>query len=280
MNTFLFITHLTPTHKLSELRKELIDIYFLSLNNQTYKNWKVLFFGEKEHTNGKFKEVYLPDVESKKKEQFIIELLQREDVKQYMEDVDYIIKLDEDDVFSPTALELYKNATADIIGSKPKVVFDITSGTCNFVNTNWFAGTCIHKKEHAFAKYDGKGSSLVGNVLYSNHSYGWTNYYADKVVIEPDLKNSIYVWVLSPTSISSTFYGVIPKNFEEISMKKYYKFLRKFSPWKHQKLDGFETYFELQTKAWTKFSKFPLKPIPFASTFFYLLRKIKYVIKK
>ena len=92
MKKYLFITHLTPIVKRSVLRQNMFEVMQQSLLDQSYKNWKALFIGEKEEVSGNIKEVAVLN------ENDLSEVYLRKDVLDYIKDCDYIVKLDDDDV--------------------------------------------------------------------------------------------------------------------------------------------------------------------------------------
>src|SRR5882762_5095711 len=114
MNKFLFITHLTPVAKRSAFRQTLIDVYFSSLKNQTYLDWKAIIFGEEEKVDSNFHYFILEDGPREKRFEDIKKLFAKEEIKKLLDEADYIIKLDDDDIISPVLLDQVKKFDGDL----------------------------------------------------------------------------------------------------------------------------------------------------------------------
>src|ERR1022692_1193725 len=97
---FLFVTTLTPTRLLTPLRQKLFELYKLSLLNQTYKNWKVLLIGEEESVDGNFIRIKSNEEWKILKLQYALNYIEKLEKKP-----DYVLRLDDDDIISPFALE-------------------------------------------------------------------------------------------------------------------------------------------------------------------------------
>ena len=129
MSSFLFVTHLTPFKKRSKLRSALEKIYFKALQNQTYNNWKVLLIGEEERISGKFIEVSLGKYNSAFEiAERLTDLYDRSEIINLFKEADFIVKLDDDDLISPTILSDVKDLNFDVYSDKFHVFYDITSG--------------------------------------------------------------------------------------------------------------------------------------------------------
>ncbi|MEW6470456.1 MAG: hypothetical protein AB1458_16200 [Bacteroidota bacterium] len=267
MNKFLFITHLTPVHKRSSLRQSLIDCYFQALLGQTYPDWKGLILGEEERDEGRFRYVRLSDGTSEQKWREILDIFQRPDIKALLEGSDYIVKLDDDDIISPHVLADVSEKQFDCCYDSYHTFYDISSGQIGQQLRPWIASTCIHRKEHALASYKGEGCSGVGNLLYSDHSKSWHNYYKDKKVIVADKSSPVYLRVLSPTSVTAGAAGNAVHKAEDISFEKYYAYLRSFGRWGAAEISSFAPYYPILSKAWAEFSKFEQKAIPVPGPF-------------
>ncbi|MGL4599153.1 MAG: hypothetical protein ACRCYO_16655 [Bacteroidia bacterium] len=262
MTKFLFVTHLTPKHKRTALRQALIDGYVRGLEAQTYPHWKVLQFGDEESVSGKFHTVFLPDSDKAEKFKNVADLLQRADVKALFDEADYVLKLDDDDLISPTILEEAAGKNFDCWLDRWHTFFDLSSGQITQQNRPWIAACCIHKKEHALAAYTGEGDSPVGNLLYTDHSKAWHVYYEGKNCIISDRTRPVYLRILSPSSITAGAQHGPPKHAGEVNFEKYYAYLRLFGNWENVPVKQFDAYRDQLREAWRVFSLDGWKPIP------------------
>jgi hypothetical protein len=262
LNKFLFITHITPKSKRSVFRQGLIDIYFAALNAQTYSDWKVIILGDEEKTEGKFHFFSLPDGTREEKFEVLKKLLSREEIKLLFSEADYVIKLDDDDIISPVLLEQLKNFKGDLCFDRFHTFIDSSSGIITQQERQWIASTCVHKREHVLSAWTGPGASAVGNLLYSEHSKSWHLFYKDKNVVEAEKGNPVYLRVLSPTSITSGALHGPPKTIAEVSMPKYYEYLKNFGEWNSANLNLFDAYLPRLAQAWMNFSGSGQKSIP------------------
>lgn len=247
MNKFLFITHQTPYAKQTELRKQLNVAHRNSLLNQTYKEWRALVFGAQEGEEGHFLFVKLSDADKETKFKELFALFQSREIMNVVNQFDYIVKLDDDDIISPTLLEELAELDFDCCYDEYHTFYEITSGQVTQQKRPWIASTCVHKRQHAFAQYSGKGASPVGNLLYSVHSDSWHTYYQGKNVIKRSANKPTYLRVLSPTSITAND----NKNFSVIESNEHYlKYLMRFGTWGSASILGFEKSIEQLNAAW------------------------------
>ncbi|MDQ3110640.1 MAG: hypothetical protein M3R17_12170 [Bacteroidota bacterium] len=259
MNKFLFITHITPRAKRSEFRQALIDLYFQALEKQTYSDWKVIVFGEEERTEGKFNYFRLADGTREERFNATKELLATAKVQSLFSEADYIIKLDDDDIIAPDLLERLKNFDGDLYYDLFHTFVDSSSGIITQQKRSWIASTCVHKTKHILSPWNDPGASPVGNLLYSDHSKAWHQYYSDKKSVAADKSKPVYLRVLSPTSITSGAIAGPPQTISDVSMENYYIYLRGFGNWKQADVKTFDSYLPVLAEAWKKFSGVPQK---------------------
>lgn len=234
--TFLFITHLTPVAKRSPLREELFFLMQKSLENQTYPHWKALWIGEKEQlVTPRILEV---DASEKNKLQSIY---LRKDVLQWMNDAEYLVKLDDDDLILPRSLEYISGKSFDICYDRWHTFFDIVTGSLTRQKRTWMASTCIHRKEHAIRNpYNHQPSeNFIHSVFYSDHSKTWHVYYRNKRMLPTSHYHPLYVRVLSPTSITARFNGSTYDN-----MENYFNYLTTFGSWFRSSIKDFDFLYE------------------------------------
>ncbi len=278
MKKFLFITHITPVAKRSVLRQALIDAYYKGLNAQTYREWKVIVMGEEERTEGKFNYFHLQGESREEKFNAIKSILASERFLSLANEADYIVKLDDDDIISPHVLEKVSKLDVDIYFDQHHTFYDISSGSITQQKRNWFASTCIHKKELVLSAWNGPGASLVGNLLYSEHHASWHVFYQDKKMLAADPDEPVYMRVLSPTSITSGALAGPPKSIAEISMEKYFIYLQSFGNWKVAPIKVFDAVLPDLGEAWLTFSGNPQQKLPIeltSNTENKIFRKIK-----
>jgi len=262
VHRFLFITHLTPAAKRSPLRQSLFEIYLEGLKRQQYEHWKVLLLGEEEKEDGRFKYVRLGGETREEKFEELRKLYSRADVKALTDEAQYIVKLDDDDLISPGILQMLSEKDFDCYYDSWHTFYDVSSGITTQQQRPWIASTCVHKKEHALASYEGPGASPLNNLLYSDHSKAWHAYYAGKKIIAAEKTHPVYLRVLSPTSITASSTNRAPMRIEEVDLKKYYAYLRGFGYWEKSGAKGFEAYYPLLAKAWEDFANFGQRSIP------------------
>lgn len=264
MNKFLFITHLTPAAKRSALRHSLLNLYFTALEKQTYPNWKVLQIGEQEKRSENFFEVGIdPSLNKEARRKQIAEAYDRVDVREYISEVDYVIKLDDDDIISPFILEKLKDFTGDMYFDKLHTFYDVSSGQITAQNRIWLASTCVHKAKHAFAKMNPLGPENIyeNSILYTDHSKVWHQYYNNRNCSVADPKHPVYLRVLSPTSITAGAKKFPLDTVKDVDFDSYFNYLHSFGDWKKADVRDFDKYLPALTKAWVDFSGMELKSL-------------------
>lgn len=272
---FLFITHLSPLAIRSSLRQGLIESMEKSLHAQTYTNWKALWIGEKESFDGKIKEVILADKKN------LSEVYTRKDVLNYINDCDYIVKLDDDDIIMPNVLEIASKLEFDCFCDEYHTFYDITSGTITQQKRNWLASTCIHKKEHALKNIgnDEVAPNFAVSLFYGNHARDWIAFYKGKNICYTDRNSPVYIRVLSPTSITAGAKVFPVKSFADIDMDHYYQYLKQFGAWNKFYLKQFESNKKDLKANWEKFAKKAQAPIKGISFFEKTKAKLRDILK-
>jgi hypothetical protein len=205
-NSFLFIIPLTPVSKLTSLRKELRNLCITSLNAQDYSNWKALLIGIDVPVDNNEKFIYL-NYEGHKEEKLQI-------ASQYILDnnmkFDYIIRLDDDDIFNPGLLKKLQNTDADVFVDRYHTFWNVGSGQVAQKVMYWFPNTCIHRSTHALKEFGNfppgeyKRFRNRSRLIEVEHN-DFHLYYNQKHVIgfaEPG--DPVYLRVLNPDSITSS----------------------------------------------------------------------------
>lgn len=271
LKKFLFITHLSPVSIRSSLRQELIETMQQSLYNQSYTHWKALWIGEKEFYDGKIKEVQI----TQKGDLSLI--YQRKDVLDYINDCDYIIKLDDDDIILPNTLEIASKLDFDIYCDKYHTFYDISSGYLTQQKRHWIASTCIHKKDNALTHQNGgqRADNFINSIFYGEHGKDWIAFYKNKKIVYANKDTPVYVRVLSPTSITAGAKIFPVKSINDIDITQYYKYLKHFGAWNQLRLKQFEIFRQKLQQSWESFARAKQIPIQGISMFQKLKSKIK-----
>ncbi len=254
MNRFLFITHITPVSKRTPLRQSLIDVYYNALLSQHYNQWKVLILGEGEIKDDRFVVVPLIDGSVDEKIDALRKIYKSPLVVDLINESDFIVKLDDDDVISPRVLQDLKDFDGDVYYDDHHTFYDLAGGRLGQQQRPWIASTCIHRRTCAFDHWEGEGAGPLKNVLYSDHSKAWHRYYQGKRKYTSKPENPVYLRVLSPTSITAGGNSKKVSSHIDIEWVRYGKYLSGFGNWDVQKMNDFQNYVEQLTRAWIQFA--------------------------
>lgn len=229
-NSFLFIIPLTPSSRLSNERKQLRELCLNTLISQIYPGWKALLIGKTNPDDPKNDKFIFLDHEGAKEEK-----LQKatEYILHNKIECDYIIRLDDDDIFNPVILNELKEKEFDLFVDQYHSFWNVASGLVSQKVMYWFPNTCIHKKEHALATF---GSFPPGEyerfknkpVLIENEHNDFNHYYSQKHNIIFSKKNDpLYLRSLSSNSITSA------------SATNFSDYLNQHGYWKQNKFKSF-----------------------------------------
>ncbi len=205
-NTFLFIIPLTPASHLSESRLFLRQLCFENLRSQTYSGWKALLIGklgDHEAPGSNFIQV---DFEGHKEEklQMATQYIQEQQVE-----ADYIIRLDDDDIFNPQLLKKLSGLSFDLYVDKCHYYWNSETGCVSRAVRYWFPNTCIHKRSHALSAF---GNFPPGNytryksqcLLIENEHNDFHHYYSqDHRILFSEKNAPVYLRTINPGSITS-----------------------------------------------------------------------------
>lgn len=254
---FVFVTHKTPSSLQSPLRKKLYDLYREALLKQSYSNWKALIIGEEEFEDEHFKIVKLDISPGLSIKEQLTKLYDRADVSEYLKNSDFLVKIDDDDIISPSIIQKMSTEDFDICFDRYHTVYDVTSGAQTQEQFVHIASTCIHRTSHALAPFDPErsGNYYSNSVLYTDHSLVWHIYYADKKKVITPKEHPVYLRVLSPTSITAGGKKKIMNKVEDIDFVNYYKYLKTFGYWKHNCTKDFDAYKPALKSVWNSFSE-------------------------
>lgn len=226
---YLFIIPLTPQTLLNEIRINLQFICFETLKSQSYHNWKALVIGDYIENVPKDNRFININYEGRKEEklqkatQYIID----NDLKS-----DYIIRLDDDDIFNPNILNEIKDLDFDIYVDKTQFFWNHETKQVASRTWNWFPNTCIHKTKHALTEY---GSFAKGDfqrfhdksLLIENDHSQLHPYYINKKVIYSKKNSPVYLRSITNTSITAG------------NSKNYNNYLNRFGNWYKNNLFDF-----------------------------------------
>lgn len=245
MKDFVFIIPLTPSIHKTPLRQDLFELMLSSLTKQTSNNWQAILVGEYEKTEGNF--IYIPakaiepgfvkkirSTESATDKHFKIEVA-LQNIAAQPRKPKYLIRLDDDDIFSPTILSKVQNLEYDCCVDRYHTYYDVSTGKICQNAATWFPNTIIHKYEHAIAPIPA-GSSIDepgGPLIAWSHNVAFHKYYEEKNVIFADKNHPVYLRTITPTSVS--FAGQKDK-------LQYEEYISRYGEWYYKRLEDFEVY--------------------------------------
>jgi len=227
MREFIFIIPRTPKSYKTKIRESLWKITQQSLIKQTYSSWKALVvcddFDEKP-ADERF--IYIRSEALKKGEKI-------NDAINYITsnkiDVDFVIRLDDDDVMMPDSLKKSLSYDFDVYADKHHAFYDLSSGLSSIVKRKWLANTVIHNASHALKISEDTGLHIINH----DHSLKWHRYYKDKKIVYAKMNSPIYIRILSPVSVSA------------IGSNNYINYLSFFGNWKYNAPESFMPYSKL-----------------------------------
>ncbi len=221
---FLFITPLTPSSMMNEVRYKLHQAYLNALDSQLYSNWEVLLVGEEEKTEGKKTYLKCSGITKGDKIQLAYTY-----INSLPDKPEYLIRLDDDDIISPMILEKVRDIKFDCYADKYHSFYDLNSGLISQQKRDWLPNTVIHKMEHALQIYGEENKPL----FTLDHSKYWHEYYRKKKVKWARKSHPVYLRILSETSITANRPG------SNESSENYKKYLSGFGRWKKKELKDF-----------------------------------------
>lgn len=203
MNKYLFIIPATPKKFSNECRNQLQELCIFHLMSQTYSNWEVLWVSENAPNTEDNRFLHI-NYEGPKEEKLQI-------ATKYITDnnisTDYIIRLDDDDLFNVKILNEIKEDSFDLMVDKHQAFW--FHETLFFASRvwYWFPNTCIHKKEHALNIFGVLANDKVKRIneetrLIENDHSKIHHYYAGRKVRFCNKSNPIYLRVLTNNSIT------------------------------------------------------------------------------
>jgi hypothetical protein len=214
---FLFVTTLTPKRLLTPVRQKLFDLYKKSLLNQSYKNWTALLIGEEDETDGNFIQIKATEEDKQAKLEYAFNYIKNLSIKP-----DYVIRLDDDDIISPTILEKAATLEFDCFADTSHHFYDIVYSLYCRQKKDWIPNTVIHKTEHIFNIY---GEDKIELLKCSHHF--WHLYYSDKKLVFSKENEPVYLRTISPVTISGSF----TNNENILNAERYNKYMNTPGSW-------------------------------------------------
>lgn len=209
-NKFLFLIPLTPKAYLTPNRIALRALSLQNLINQDYENWSAILIGKTDETIPNKSNFILLDVEGTKEGKL---QAATKYIKDTNLDFDYLIRLDDDDMFNNKLLSKLAEKEFDIYIDKYHTFWDASTGSIAQQVPYWFANTCIHKKEHALTVYgsfprDTTVFTKEKPYLIENGHGDFHRYYnQNHTILIAERNDPLYVRTLNPDSHSSLFTG-------------------------------------------------------------------------
>lgn len=233
---FLFLIPLTPKAYLTPNRSALRTLSLQNLVDQDYDNWSAILIGKTDETVPSAKNFIILDVEGQKEQKL-------QAATKYIKDTnlefDYLIRLDDDDIFNRKLLSKLAKEEFDIYIDKYHTFWDASTGSIAQQVPYWFANTCIHKKEHALTVYGNfprdttvftkERPYLIENGHGDFHKY----YNQNHTILIAERNDPLYVRTLNPDSHSSLYTGDFVKYMNLFGIwrrnnLKTYSFLKDF----------------------------------------------------
>jgi hypothetical protein len=232
MKSYIFIIPLTPPSYLNDTRVYLQKLCFQTLLKQSWNNWHALVIGAPPS--------YLPDDERFIKIDF--EGTKEEKLQTASEYIlssnlpgDYIIRLDDDDIFNPEILSKINNIEFDVYSDLYQSFVHFDSGKIAQSIWYWLPNTCIHKREHAFTtwgEYEPRPFKRFRDrpYLIENDHSKIHHYYKKLKVVYSQKQCPVYLRVISDVTVTARNYSSHTK----------VQFLNRFGWWHSNNLRDFQ----------------------------------------
>ena len=248
----------------NSLREELWQISKKSLQTQTSKNWKAIVVGDTssdELNNEFFITLNYDDYSKHEKLQIALDYLKNSPRFSH----DYLIRFDDDDVFSETILSDIEKMPVkyDCYFDEYHTYVDSVYLKLSQIKNLWIANTAIHKFQHAITVCGKSNLPLI----IQDHSEYWHIYYSDKYIYKAKRLNPIYYRILTPFSITSSK----SQDAGFIDWKKHLQYLKGYGPWVSLN-HSFKFYIDFKTVS-NKY--FQMKPVIKSS--YWMFNKLKYL---
>ncbi|MFT6996428.1 MAG: hypothetical protein ACJAQ4_000169 [Cryomorphaceae bacterium] len=242
MLDYLFLIPTSPNLKEDSLRKDLQRLCFEQVE-KLKSSYEVWLLGEAEVENPRFKNI---DCKGTSKE---AKLKEAGDLLAGMStSAKYLVRLDDDDLINPEVFDDLANRDFDIAYDRKHFFYDLATDLASRQKRDWIPNTAILDFQKAMTKVDDprplsadterghraesrwsrsavtERSRSVENYLFAcDHSRAWRIFFNGGNIVHP--KESIYVRILNPESITATASG-------EFSENNYFRYLQGFGAWR------------------------------------------------
>jgi glycosyltransferase involved in cell wall biosynthesis len=196
MKRFCYIIPKTPIEFQSPIRKRLWEITVQSLLKQTSKDWFAIIVDDTNRIDGPFHHITTEENKTKKFK-LLTALKHIETLKTKPQ---YLIRLDDDDVVSPSLLEKLKNNDFDCYADKTKWFYDIVAKRFYINRRPWLTNTIIQKYDLALTVQ--KENNLP--LLACNHFSFFNKFYLNTKIRYSFILSPVYVRILSPACLTLT----------------------------------------------------------------------------
>lgn len=204
--SFLFIVPLTPRSHLTPARRQLRQLCLTSLISQTCTAWKALMIGELQEGEALHENFILLRFEGHKEEK-----LQK--ATAYIQDQqlpgDYIIRLDDDDIFNPYLLQTLKSKSFDLFVDRFQTFWNPVTGKVAQKVMYWFPNTCIHRRELALKAFgnfppgDYTRYTDQPHLIENEHNDFHLFYSQTHRIVFSKRNNPVYLRTMNPDSITA-----------------------------------------------------------------------------
>jgi hypothetical protein len=179
---------------------------FDNLHSQSYTAWKALLIGKPGEHEIPGPNFMLLDFEGHKEEKL---QMATQYIREHQVEGDYLIRLDDDDIFNPRLLKELSDASFDLYVDRSHHYWNSETGCVSRAVRYWFPNTCIHKRAHALAPF---GNFPPGDytryksqcLLIENEHNDFHHYYnQNHRILFSESKAPVYLRTINSGSITS-----------------------------------------------------------------------------
>jgi hypothetical protein len=226
MLDYLFLIPTSPNLKEDSLRKDLQRLCFEQVE-KLKSSYEVWLLGEAEVENPRFKNIDCKGTSKEAKLKEAGELLAGMSTS-----AKYLVRLDDDDLINPRVFDELAKRDFDIAYDRKHFFYDLATDLASRQKRDWIPNTAILDFQKAMTKVDDprplsadtERSRSVENYLFAcDHSRAWRIFFSGGNIVHP--KESVYVRILNPESITATASGKFSEN-------NYFRYLQGFGAWR------------------------------------------------
>jgi hypothetical protein len=221
MLDYLFLIPTSPNLTEGSLRKDLQKLCFQQVT-KLESSFVVWLLGDAEINHPHFKSIVC---QGTSKEEKLRETGDK--LAELPRIAKYVARLDDDDLINPDVFDRLANSDFDIAYDLKHFFYDLSTDLASRQKRDWIPNTAIMDFEQAMTKVEAIGGAETEdgkNYLFAcDHSRAWRSFFSGGNIVHP--KESIYVRILNPESITATASG-------EFSENNYFRYLQGFGVWK------------------------------------------------